>query len=151
MTKLVVNGLLALSLTAGIVALPIDAPAKVHAANVQSTQAQVQPSAYYRDLQFDHDYLTEADKWVVIDDYKILVSTPTNYTLQVKQYTYDNTNIEAIRYLIQSETGAGSQMFDFEGNDKHVRTFTLPPGIYRVEYTSFHKTPVKIRGDLFPS
>ncbi|MFB6366859.1 hypothetical protein ACFCP7_22920 [Paenibacillus elgii] len=151
MNKLVVNGLLALSLTAGIVALPVDAPAKVHAANVQPTQAQVQPSVYYRSIWFDHDYLTEADKWVVIDDYKILVSTPTNYTLRVKQYTYDKTNIDAVRYLIRSDAGPGSQKFDFEGNGLHERTFTLPPGIYRVEYTSFHKTPVEIKGDLFPS
>ncbi|NEN86932.1 hypothetical protein [Paenibacillus elgii] len=150
MKKFVVNGLLALSLTAGIVTLSVDAPAKVHAVNVQPTQAQVQPSGYSA-IWFDHNYLTRDDWWVTAPE-KLTVTSTTNYTLQVKQYSYDNTNIEAVRYLIANETtGNTSPWFEFVGNGKHIRSFTLSPGTYRIDYRSWHATPIEIRGDLFPS
>lgn len=151
MNKLVVNGLLALSLTAGIVALPIDAPAKVYAADVQSAQAQVQPAGY-SSIWFDHDYLSKDDWWVTAPE-KLTVTSNTNYTLQVKQYTYDNTNIDEVEYMVLNETpgGSGNYFFRFKGNGKHVRNFTLPPGTYKVQYRSHHNTPVEIKGDLFPS
>ncbi|MBU7320291.1 hypothetical protein [Paenibacillus oleatilyticus] len=156
MKKMVINGLLALSLTAGIVASPIgDSTVQAQTTNgVQSTQAQVQPSGYYRSIWFEHDDLRYNDGWFTARD-KLTVTSNTNYTLQVKQYTYfnDNSSIDNVEYWVLNETpgGSGNYGFRLKGNGKHVRNFTLPPGNYKVEYRSNHKTPVEIRGDLFPS
>ncbi|WP_163855782.1 hypothetical protein [Paenibacillus elgii] len=151
MKKLVVNGLLALSLTAGIVSLPVDAPAKVHAADVQSTQAQVQPTEYYESIYFNYYQLRREHFWVPINDAKLTVPFTRNYNFYIKQWTTDNTNINAVRYQIVSETGGYSPVIDIEGNGKHDRTVTLTPGKYRVEARTYHNSPVEIIGELFPS
>lgn len=147
--KKFINGLLTIAFTAGVVAFPISAPAEVHAADVQQTQ--VQPAGYNY-IWFDNDYLTKDDWWITAPE-KLTVTSNTNYTLQVKQYSLDNTNIDEVEYMILNETpgGSGNYSFRFKGNGKHVRNFTLPPGTYKVQYRSYHNTPVEIKGDLFPS
>ncbi|XOK58382.1 hypothetical protein ACJ7K1_17460 [Paenibacillus elgii] len=155
MKKLVVNGLLALSLTAGIVASPLDNST----ANAQTTGNgqrvsglnQVQPVASDT-IYFYDDYVVRG-KWIRRTDAKITITTPRQYRLQVIQNSLDGTTISNVAYdLINENDFRGSRgPFDFSGNGKFREKYiTLLPGTYHVEYFSQHNSPIKIDVTLYP-
>ncbi|WP_090677234.1 hypothetical protein [Paenibacillus tianmuensis] len=155
MKKLVVNGLLALSLTAGIVASPLDAST----ANAQTTgndqrvaglnQVQLAASDI---ISIKDDYVVRG-RWIRRDDAKITITAPTQYRLQVSQYSLDGSTISNVAYdLINENDFRGSRgPFDFPGNGRFREKYiTLLPGTYHVEYFSQHNSPIKLDVFLYP-
>ncbi|KEQ27780.1 hypothetical protein [Paenibacillus tyrfis] len=154
MKKLVVYGLLALSLTVGIVTTPLD----TSTANAQTTGNgqrvtglnQVQPAASDT-ISFKDDYV-ERGRWIRRTDAKITITTPKQYRLQVTQNSLDGTTISNVGYdLINENDFRGSRSFNIPGNGKSKEKYIpLLPGTYHVEYFSQHNSPIKLDVFLYP-
>lgn len=153
MKKMVINGLLALSLTAGIAASPIgDSTVQAQTtsgAPQMQRQAEVQLAA--SDLVIWDDYV-ESGRRIRRTDAKITVTAPTYYRLQVTQRPLDGTTTSNVRYELVNENDVrGDRSFEFSGNGiKRAKYVPLLPGTYHVEYISQHNSPIGLDVHLYP-
>ncbi|MFB6367897.1 hypothetical protein ACFCP7_28500 [Paenibacillus elgii] len=153
MKKLVVNGLLALSLTAGIVASPIgDSTVQAQTTSgVPQIQRQAEVQLAASDLVIWDDYL-ESGRRIRRTDAKITVTAPTYYRLQVFQRPLDGTTISNVRYELVNENDVrGDRSFELSGNGTHREKYiNLLPGTYHIEYISRHNSPIELDVHLYP-
>ncbi|MFB6364488.1 hypothetical protein ACFCP7_10540 [Paenibacillus elgii] len=147
--------MLALSLTAGIVAYPIgDSTVQAQTSGgVQQIQrqAEVQPAASNY-VHFWNDYLTDDDWWVsTAGKHEFTVNTRTNYVVSNTQKSVDHTPIKEVRFILINKTNSpATRVFEFEGNGTSKKYLTLEPGTYYVNYRNYHSSPVSINVAIYP-
>ncbi|WP_088830750.1 hypothetical protein [Paenibacillus tyrfis] len=149
----IISGFLTIAFTAGIVAFPIDAPAKVHAADVQQIQRQAEVQlAASNYVDFTHNSLTSDDWWVnTSGKHEFTVTARTNYVFLHHQNSVDNSPISEVRFTIFNKTNtAASRSFEYPGNGRSKEYLTLEPGTYYIIYRNYHRSPVDLRVFIYP-